>query len=336
MSPTIIEADAMRRAIALSALGLGSSSPNPPVSCVILDAAGRRVGEGYHRRKGEPHAEAHALAAAGARAAGGTAVVTLEPCNHFGRTLPCHQDLIDAGIVRVLIAVIDPTSRGDGGAARLRDAGLDVEVGVLTDEVVVVLGPWLAALDSGRQRPRVIWAYEAGPEGPRALSDDFIASAGLRYGVDAALLSDGRIEEGTSGVHGQGAFTLPDRVLSTEPDKTLSSLHADGVRSLLIHGDGSLAEPFVERGLIDQVSLLLAATKPSGAPTFFAGGTGALLPPNFPILSLRAWTQARSSRPTSAELGHLPVEPRLSAVQITDRCSRSPRAARSAAATQEP
>jgi diaminohydroxyphosphoribosylaminopyrimidine deaminase / 5-amino-6-(5-phosphoribosylamino)uracil reductase len=143
MSPTTVEADAMRRAIALSALGLGSTSPNPPVSCVILDAAGRRVGEGYHRRKGEPHAEAHALAAAGARAAGGTAVVTLEPCNHFGRTPPCHQDLIDAGIVRVLIAVIDPTSRGDGGAARLRDAGLDVEVGVLTDEAVVVLGPWL-------------------------------------------------------------------------------------------------------------------------------------------------------------------------------------------------
>jgi diaminohydroxyphosphoribosylaminopyrimidine deaminase / 5-amino-6-(5-phosphoribosylamino)uracil reductase len=181
------------------------------------------VGEGYHRRKGEPHAEAHALAAAGARAAGGMAVVTLEPCNHFGRTPPCHQALIDAGVVRVLIAVIDTTSRGDGGAARLRDAGLDVEVGVLTDEAVVVLGPWLAALDSGR--PRVIWAYEAGPEGPRALSDDVIATAGLRYGVDAVLLADGRIEEATSGVHGQGAFHVagPRALDRTRPDPFLAA-----------------------------------------------------------------------------------------------------------------
>ncbi|MGH3550222.1 MAG: bifunctional diaminohydroxyphosphoribosylaminopyrimidine deaminase/5-amino-6-(5-phosphoribosylamino)uracil reductase RibD [Pseudonocardiaceae bacterium] len=111
------ERDAMRRAIALSAFGLGTASPNPPVGCVVLAANGNFVGEGYHERKGEPHAEAQALAAAGEHARGGTAVVTLEPCNHHGRTPACRQALIEAGIARVIISVIDPTSRGEGGAA---------------------------------------------------------------------------------------------------------------------------------------------------------------------------------------------------------------------------
>lgn len=81
------EIAAMQRAVAISALGLGSTSPNPPVGCVILDRHGTPAGEGYHRRKGESQAEVNALAAAGSRAAGGTAVVTAEPCNHYGRTL---------------------------------------------------------------------------------------------------------------------------------------------------------------------------------------------------------------------------------------------------------
>lgn len=114
----------MRRAIALSAAGLGTTSPNPPVGCVLLDPSGQIIGEGYHERKGEPHAEAQALAAAGPLADGATAVVTLEPCNHQGRTPPCCQALIDAGIRRAVIAVIDPTSRGEGGVAvtRVRQA----------------------------------------------------------------------------------------------------------------------------------------------------------------------------------------------------------------------
>src|SRR5580700_35979 len=133
------EAAAMRRAIALSAAGLGTTSPNPPVGCVLLGPGGRIVGEGYHERKGEAHAEAQALAAAGPLAAGATAVVTLEPCNHQGRTPPCRQGLIDAGIKRGVIAVIDPTSRGEGGAVELRRAGVDVETGVLADEARTVL-----------------------------------------------------------------------------------------------------------------------------------------------------------------------------------------------------
>ena len=106
--PTSAELKAMRRAIVISASGLGATSPNPPVGCVILDADGRAVGEGYHLYKGSSHAEVNALAAAGGRAAGGTAVVTLEPCNHIGLTPACHQALLDAHVTRVLISVLDP------------------------------------------------------------------------------------------------------------------------------------------------------------------------------------------------------------------------------------
>lgn len=119
---------------------------------MILDSEGRLVGSGYHERKGEPHAEVHALAAAGGRAEGGTAVVTLEPCNHVGRTPACRQALLDARIARVMIALMDPTSQGEGGAAVLRAAGVKVEVGLLADEARLVLGSWLAAQRSPGQR----------------------------------------------------------------------------------------------------------------------------------------------------------------------------------------
>lgn len=259
MTVTATEADAMRRAIALSALGLGSTSPNPPVGCVILDRDGQTVGESYHQRKGEPHAEANALTAAGPRAVGGTAVVTLEPCNHHGRTPPCHQALIDAGIARVLIALIDPTSRGDGGAARLRDAGVQVEVDVLADDALVVLGPWLEAQSSGR--PRVLWTYEYRPEGPHPCPNQLLAH--IRVGVDAVLNADGRVEEGILGAHGPGAFTLPASVPAHSPAEALATLYSGGVRSLLLHGGTDLAEPFLQQRLVDSISVLLSTSDPS-------------------------------------------------------------------------
>ncbi|MFC5803859.1 bifunctional diaminohydroxyphosphoribosylaminopyrimidine deaminase/5-amino-6-(5-phosphoribosylamino)uracil reductase RibD, partial [Streptomyces formicae] len=113
---TAADLDAMRRAIALAARGLGSTSPNPVVGCVITDASGRPVGEGFHQRAGGPHAEIHALRDAGERACGGTAYVTLEPCNHTGRTGPCAQALAEAGIARVVYAVADPNPGAAGGA----------------------------------------------------------------------------------------------------------------------------------------------------------------------------------------------------------------------------
>lgn len=164
---TAAEIAAMRRAIGVSAAGIGATSPNPPVGCVVLDRAGRVLGEGYHERKGEAHAETQALAAAGTLAEGATAVVTLEPCNHHGRTPPCRQALIDAKVRRVVIAVIDPTSRGEGGAAALRRAGVDVETGVLADEAHVVLGSWLSSQQI--RRPIISWPYLISADGIAAL-----------------------------------------------------------------------------------------------------------------------------------------------------------------------
>jgi len=124
------EQSAMARARELGLRVLGTTSPNPPVGAVVLDAAGAVVGEGATSPPGRPHAEVHALAQAGERARGGTAVVTLEPCAHTGRTGPCADALIAAGVARVVVAVPEPTQLATGGAARLRAAGIDVELGV--------------------------------------------------------------------------------------------------------------------------------------------------------------------------------------------------------------
>lgn len=124
----------MGRALELAAQGRTSTQPNPRVGCVI--AVGEQIiGEGWHQRSGEPHAEVFALREAGERARGATAFVTLEPCNHHGRTPPCSEALIAAGVARVIYASGDPNPRVDGsGAARLREAGIVVEQGLRASE----------------------------------------------------------------------------------------------------------------------------------------------------------------------------------------------------------
>ncbi|MFT4173153.1 MAG: bifunctional diaminohydroxyphosphoribosylaminopyrimidine deaminase/5-amino-6-(5-phosphoribosylamino)uracil reductase RibD [Rhodocyclaceae bacterium] len=125
----------MARALQLAERALYTTTPNPRVGCVIVSDAGAVVGEGWHERAGEPHAEVHALRAAGAAARGATAYVTLEPCSHFGRTPPCCDALIAAGVKRVVAAMQDPNPLVAGqGFARLRAAGIDVEVGVLGEQ----------------------------------------------------------------------------------------------------------------------------------------------------------------------------------------------------------
>ncbi|ENO83755.1 bifunctional diaminohydroxyphosphoribosylaminopyrimidine deaminase/5-amino-6-(5-phosphoribosylamino)uracil reductase RibD [Thauera linaloolentis] len=125
---------AMARALQLAALGLNTTSPNPRVGCV-LSQNGAIIAEGWHRRAGEPHAEIHALRQAGGAARGATAYVTLEPCSHFGRTPPCADALIDAGVARVVAAMEDPNPLVAGrGMARLRAAGIVTEHGLLETE----------------------------------------------------------------------------------------------------------------------------------------------------------------------------------------------------------
>jgi diaminohydroxyphosphoribosylaminopyrimidine deaminase/5-amino-6-(5-phosphoribosylamino)uracil reductase len=166
---TAAETDAMRRAITLAARALGATSPNPVVGCVVLDVAGEPAGEGWHHRAGAPHAEIEALRTAGERARGGTAVVTLEPCNHTGRTGPCAAALIEAGIARVVYAVADPTPTATGGAATLAAAGVDVEGGLLTAEAARGNETWLTAVRLGR--PFVLWKYAATLDGRVAAAD---------------------------------------------------------------------------------------------------------------------------------------------------------------------
>ena len=137
----------MRRAIRLSRRGY--PMPNPHVGCVIVQG-GDVVGEGYHDYAGGPHAEVVALAEAGSRARGATAYVTLEPCNHQGRTGPCTQALIAAGIAKVVVACRDPNPVAQGGAEALAAAGVEVEVGVCAAEARRANEAWLTAMERGR------------------------------------------------------------------------------------------------------------------------------------------------------------------------------------------
>ncbi|WP_405696266.1 bifunctional diaminohydroxyphosphoribosylaminopyrimidine deaminase/5-amino-6-(5-phosphoribosylamino)uracil reductase RibD [Streptomyces sp. NBC_01185] len=214
---------AMRRAITLAARGLGATSPNPVVGCVILDASGEQAGEGFHQRAGGPHAEIHALREAGGRARGGTALVTLEPCNHTGRTGPCAQALVEAGVSRVLYAVGDPNPQATGGADTLRAAGVQVEQGLLADEAEAGNAAWLTSVRLGR--PYVLWKYAATLDGRIAAADAtsrWITSPEARADVhrlraeaDAVVVGSGtaRTDDPQLGVRGIEGATQPLRVV---------------------------------------------------------------------------------------------------------------------------
>jgi diaminohydroxyphosphoribosylaminopyrimidine deaminase/5-amino-6-(5-phosphoribosylamino)uracil reductase len=190
----------MRRALQLAALGEGRTSPNPLVGAVVLDAAGQLVGEGFHARAGEPHAEVGALAQAGARARGGTLIVTLEPCCHHGRTPPCSEAVIAAGISRVVVAMADPDPRvAGGGIARLRAAGLEVIEGVAEAEALRLNRAFVHRVRSGRPLGILKWAMSL--DGRTALPNglsQWISGAEarawvhqLRAGCDAVIVGGG-------------------------------------------------------------------------------------------------------------------------------------------------
>jgi diaminohydroxyphosphoribosylaminopyrimidine deaminase/5-amino-6-(5-phosphoribosylamino)uracil reductase len=139
----------MRRALALAEKGLFTTTPNPRVGCVVTQAD-RVVGEGWHEKSGEPHAEVHALKEAGSRAAGGTVYVNLEPCNHYGRTPPCAQVLIDAKVARVVAALRDPDPQAAGGGDALAAAGIRFEHGLLEAEARELNLGFLSRVQRGR------------------------------------------------------------------------------------------------------------------------------------------------------------------------------------------
>lgn len=145
----------MARALELARKGLYSTHPNPRVGCVIV-RDGQVVGEGWHARAGEPHAEVHALRQAGERARGATAYVTLEPCSHHGRTPPCADALVNAGVARVVAAMQDPNPQVAGrGLLRLMDAGIAVQSGVLESEARALNAGFIKRMETGLPFVRV-------------------------------------------------------------------------------------------------------------------------------------------------------------------------------------
>lgn len=198
----------MARALHLAERGLYTTAPNPRVGCVIA-REGDVVGEGYHQRAGEPHAEVHALKAAGERASGATAYVTLEPCSHTGRTGPCAQALHAAGVRRVVVAMIDPNPQVSGrGIQRLREAGVEVEVGLLEDDARRLNPGFVSRME--RQRPfvRLKMAMSldgrtamgsgesqwiTGPQARRQVQQLRARSSAILSGVESVIMDDSRL-----------------------------------------------------------------------------------------------------------------------------------------------
>ena len=299
------ERSAMARARELGASVLGATNPNPAVGAVVLAPDGTPVGEGATRPPGGPHAEVVALAQAVERARGGTAVVTLEPCAHTGRTGPCAEALIAAGVARVVVAVPEPTAPAGGGADRLRAAGIDVEVGVERDEAEHgALASWLTGVRE--HRPFVVWKVAATLDGRVAAADGTsrwitgeIARAAvhrLRATCDAvvvgsgtALTDDPRLTvrdaggqvtgrrplrvvvdrrgrvPATARVHDDAAPTLLSR--AETPAQLLAELFDRDVRRVLLEGGPTLAAAFLRAGLVDEAVVHLAPTLLGAGPS---------------------------------------------------------------------
>jgi diaminohydroxyphosphoribosylaminopyrimidine deaminase / 5-amino-6-(5-phosphoribosylamino)uracil reductase len=290
------EVAAMRRALEIARTPGTRLGPNPRVGCVLIDAHGRQVAEGHHRGAGNPHAEIEALQALGGTAAGLTAVVTLEPCNHTGRTGPCAVALVEAGVTRVVHAASDANPVAAGGASTLRDAGVDVVGGVLADEARALNRAWSFGLDRGR--PLVTWKYAATLDGRSAAADGtsrWISNPAarrdthrLRAESDAILVGTGTVldddpqltvrddddrplpvdRQPLRVVMGLRPLPAGRRVLDTaaetlvlptrDPAAVLDELWRRDRRHLFLEGGPTVAAAFLRAGLVDEVVAYVA------------------------------------------------------------------------------
>ncbi|MCA1770648.1 MAG: bifunctional diaminohydroxyphosphoribosylaminopyrimidine deaminase/5-amino-6-(5-phosphoribosylamino)uracil reductase RibD [Halomonas sp.] len=198
----------MARALELARRGLYTTDPNPRVGCVLVKHQ-RTVGEGYHRRAGEPHAEIHALRQAGEAARGATVYVTLEPCSHQGRTGPCAVALVEAGVARVVVATADPNPAVAGrGIALLREAGIEVEVGVLEEQARQLNPGFIMRMDHGRPFVRLKMAMSldgrtamrsgesqwiTGPQARREVQRLRARSSAVMTGVESVIFDNSRL-----------------------------------------------------------------------------------------------------------------------------------------------
>ena len=283
----------MRRALHLAEAGPWPDR-NPRVGCVIVAPDGEVVAEGHHRGAGTPHAEIEALRAAGSRAGGCTAYVSLEPCAHTGLTGPCADALARAGVTRVVFAQSDPNPDATGGAERLHAAGVDVIGGVLAEEAAALNARWARGV--ALSRPLVTWKFAATLDGRSAASDGTSqwltgeASRAdtheLRATRDAVLVGTGtvladdprltaRVPDG--GLAAQQPLRVvmglrdvpasarvhdgPGDVLhlrTRDPEVALKELWGKGLRDVWLEGGPTLAAAFITAGLVDDVYAYLA------------------------------------------------------------------------------
>jgi diaminohydroxyphosphoribosylaminopyrimidine deaminase/5-amino-6-(5-phosphoribosylamino)uracil reductase len=294
MTASQTEVAAMRRALALAATDGVPLGPNPRVGCVLLAADGTVVAEGYHRGAGAPHAEVDALSRAGDAARGATAVVTLEPCNHTGRTGPCAVALVQAGVRRVVVAQRDTNPVALGGADTLRTAGVDVETGVLEADARALNRVWTFAVEHGR--PFVTWKFAATLDGRSAAADGssrWVSSAAARadthrlralcdtmlVGTNTVAVDDPHLTvrdpEGTPlprqplrAVMGERDLDSGRRVFddaaetvhlrTRDPGAALADLFARDRQHVFLEGGPTLAAAFLAAGLVDEAVAYVA------------------------------------------------------------------------------
>ena len=275
----------------------GTTSPNPPVGCALIDASGALIATGATSPAGGPHAEINALREAGERARGATAVVTLEPCNHTGRTGPCSQALVEAGIRRVVYFTADPNEAAAGGADYLRAHGVEVDFQPVR---VAALQPWLRSVYHNRPSVTLKFAstldgFTAATDGTskwitgdearelthedRAKLDAIIVGTGTAIADDPSLTA--RFPDGTLRGHQPrrvvvGTREVPEGNLTrlgfeqyATPQEALTALWNTGARDVLVEGGATLAASFLEQDLVDAVQAYIA-------PALLGAGRGVL------------------------------------------------------------
>ncbi|MDA3018343.1 MAG: bifunctional diaminohydroxyphosphoribosylaminopyrimidine deaminase/5-amino-6-(5-phosphoribosylamino)uracil reductase RibD [Actinomycetota bacterium] len=281
------QVELMHRALSLSEKGLGLTCPNPIVGAVIVNASGEFISEGFHQRVASPdHAEVVAIKSAHVPLTGATMYVTLEPCNHIGATPPCTAAIIDAGISRVVVAHKDPHALASGGIKKLSDAGIDVEVGLLSKEVAFSNRSWLHKIATGR--PRIIWKIALSQDGKilegegspswvsseesradvqilRSQSDAIVVGTGtalvdnphLNPRLESIVKNPDRIVIGmrdipaTFNLHDQSATThfIKERDL----EKVISTISDHGYNQVLLECGPELGNAFIQAGYLDEL-----------------------------------------------------------------------------------
>jgi diaminohydroxyphosphoribosylaminopyrimidine deaminase/5-amino-6-(5-phosphoribosylamino)uracil reductase len=283
----------LERALELAERGRGTTQPNPVVGAVLV-RDGEVVGEGWHERKGEPHAEVNAIAAAGDRARGATLYVTLEPCAHVGSTPPCVQAVIDAGVAKVVVGTRDPSPDAAGGLEQLQEAGVETELadGEVGFQARQQNEAWLTWVT--RRRPFVTYKAAMTLDGRLTLPDSRWISGEesrglvheLRAASDAVAVGMGtaRADRPALTARDVGAARQPRRLvfgsgplpegvdlelLSGPLEEELGRLAEQRVQSLLLEGGPTLATAFMEAGLIDRLLVFVSPKLAGTGPTLF-------------------------------------------------------------------